>query len=122
MVTVGPGCSSVTVTVGPGRGTLTVTVGPGTITLTVTVGPGFTSCLGPLAPTTPCTKITAINASPVAAAIASAPLDQSRFRSFLRCLLLGRGPCGVITPPMVDPATARAAAVPNNAGLGSYGY
>ena len=112
-VTVGPGCSSVTVTVGPGRGTVTVTVGWGTGTLTVKVGAGFPPCCRLVEPRTAGvvrqhhgTVIATISASPLAAAIASMALDRSRFRSFLRCLLRGRGACGVITPLMVNLSAA----------------
>ena len=109
-MTVGPGCSSVTVIVGPGRGMVTVTVGCGTGTLTVTVGAGFGPCCRLVAPRTAGTVIATISASPLAAASASKALDRSRIRSFLRCLLPGRGPRWVITPLMVDPGAARAAA------------
>jgi len=108
-VIVGPGCSSVTVIVGPGRGTVTVTVGCGTGTLTVTVGAAFRPCCRLVAPRRAGNVIATISASPMAAAIASKALDRSRFRSCLRCLLPGRGACGVITPLMVDPGAARAA-------------
>ena len=108
-MTVGPGCSSVTVTVGPGRGTVTVTVGWGTGTLTVTVGAGSRLCCR-VAPRIAGTVIATISASPKAATIASKALDRSRFRSFLRCLRLGCGARGVITPLMVDLAAAHAAA------------
>jgi hypothetical protein len=104
MVTVGPGRSCVTVIVGPGRGTVTVTVGCGTGTLTVTVGAAFRPGCRLVAPRTAGTVIATISASPTAAAIASKAPGRSRFRSFLRCLLPGRGACGVITPLMVDPA------------------
>jgi hypothetical protein len=110
MVTVGPGRTSVTVIVGPGRGTVTVTVGRGIGTLTVTVGVGSRPSCRLVAPRTADTVIATISAIPMAAAIASKALDRSRFRSFLRCLLLGRGACGVITPLMVDLGAARAAA------------
>ena len=96
--------------VGPGRGTVTVTVGCGTGTLTVTVGAAFRPGCRPVAPSRAGTVIATISASPMAAAIASKALDPSRVRSFFRCLLLGRGACGVITPLMVDPGSARAAA------------
>ncbi len=119
MVTVGPGRSCVTVIVGPGRGTVTVTVGCGTGTLTVTVGTAFRPGCRLVAPRTAGTVIATISASPTAAAIASKPPGRTRFRSFLRCLLPGRGACGVITPLMVDPA-ARAAAALSDA-VGAYG-
>lgn len=115
-VTVGPGCSSVTVMVGPGRDIVTVTVGCGTGTLTVKVGVGFRPCCRLVAPRRAGTVIATISASPMAAAIATKALDRSRFRTFLRCLLPGRGACGVITPLMVDLGAKRAAAVASDAG------
>ncbi len=93
---------------------MTVTVGWGTGTLTVTVGAGCRV----VAPRIAGTVIATISASPKAATIPSKALDRSRFRSFLRCLLLGRGARGVITPLMVDLAaaplgdTARACGLP----------
>ncbi len=86
---------------------VTVTVGCGTGTLTVTVGAGFGSCCRLVAPRTAGTVIATISASPLAAASASKALDRSRIRSFLRCLLPGRGSRWVITPLMVDPGAAR---------------
>lgn len=100
IVTVGPGCSSVTVTVGPGRASVTVTVGCGAGTLTVTVGAGLPPCRRLVEPRTDGTVIATISASPMAAATASNTLDR-RFCTFLRCLRLGRGARGVITPLMV---------------------
>ena len=100
-----------TVIVGPGRGTVTVTVGRGIGTVTVTVGVGFRPCCRLVAPRTAGTVIATISASPIAAAIASKALDLSRSRSFLRCLLPGRGARGVITQLMVDPGAGRVAAL-----------
>ena len=106
---VGPGRSSVTVTVGAGRGTVTVTVGCGCGTLTVTAGAGLPT-RGGVTLRSACAQTATISASPMAALITSKALSCRRLGSFLRRLLPDRGSCWVITPLMVDPGSARAAA------------
>jgi hypothetical protein len=88
------------VTVGPGLATVTVTVGWGSGILTVTVGAGFAPRDGSVAPSRTGTMSATITTIPAAAAAASQPLDRdgSLFRSLLRCLRLGRGGCGLVTP------------------------
>jgi len=111
-VTVGPGRSCVTVMVGPGRDTVTVTVGWGAGTLTVTVGAGFGPCGRLVAPSSAGTMIATTSAAPMAATIAGKALNHSRFRGFLRCLVLGRVASGAFTPLMVDPGATRATRMP----------
>lgn len=90
------------VTVGPGRSTVTVTAGWGTGTLTVIVGAGFPPPGALVAASRAGNVMATITASAIAAAMPSNARDRSRFRTFLRRLLPGRGACGVITPLMVN--------------------
>jgi MFS family permease len=86
-----------------------VTVGcaVGARTVTVTVCEGFRLC-GPVAPARAETRITTISASPVAAAITSAPLDRSRSLSILRWRLPGGDPHGMVMAVQDRPHALRA--------------